>query len=172
MPGPAAPEMAMADQWSHCDTLSIRRLAIVYPSVARRSPAMTTPPANFMHTIVVPWGASSGAGPEPARGRFAPGSAFGLVRRSSSKKEGPGSVPGANVGSGWSITAREPTTSGARYPPRSLPAFLDVIANELLGVLLEDRIDLVEELVELLLDLLALGLGRVDLGGLRLPGLQ
>ena len=29
MPGPAAPEMAMADHWSHWDTLSIRRLAMV-----------------------------------------------------------------------------------------------------------------------------------------------
>ena len=29
MPGPAAPEIAMADQWSQGETLSIRRLAIV-----------------------------------------------------------------------------------------------------------------------------------------------
>src|SRR4051794_9233240 len=118
---------------------------------------MTTPPADFMQTTVVPWGISRGAGegPPPARlapesvtpGRWAPGSACGALRRSSSKKEGPGSDPGANVGSGWSITGREPTTSKGLRPayrsgPRSLPAFLDIVPNELLGVLLEDRIDL------------------------------
>src|SRR5688500_3501404 len=142
---------------------------------------MTTPPANLRQTIVVPWGMSNVPGaPAPTErftpGRLAPGSASGLTRRSSSKKEGPGSDPGANVGSGWSITGREPTTSGGS--PRLaisaylLPAFLYVVPDELFGVLLEDRIDLVEELVELLLDLLALGLGGVDLGGLRLPGLR
>src|SRR5437016_9481694 len=66
----------------------------------------------------------------------------------------------------------------SRAGSRLLAASLDVALHELLGVLLEDVVDLVEELVDVLLDLLAL-LG--DLGarlsavtalrGLRGPGL-
>src|SRR6266508_3285430 len=48
---------------------------------------------------------------------------------------------------------------------RSLPALLDVGLHELLGVLLQHGIDLVEDLVHLLLQLLALR-GGVDLSGL------
>src|SRR5690349_4489399 len=74
---------------------------------------MMTPPSNLIVTMVVPWGTSIGTAPGPPGGRLRPGSASGAVRRSSSKKEGPGSVPGANCGSGWSITGREPTTPRA-----------------------------------------------------------
>src|SRR6202790_2513926 len=54
----------------------------------------------------------------------------------------------------------------------SLAALLDVGPDELLGVLVEDLVDLVEEVVELRLDLVgALGIGRRDLlDGLVLAG--
>src|ERR687895_1168181 len=48
---------------------------------------------------------------------------------------------------------------------RSLAALLDVGLDELLGVLLQDLIDLIEDVVHLLLQLLALG-GRGGLPGL------
>src|SRR6266542_2521421 len=48
---------------------------------------------------------------------------------------------------------------------RSFPALLDVGLDELLGVLLQHGVDLVEDVVHLLLELLALG------GGFGLPGL-
>src|SRR5262245_10533207 len=77
----------------------MRRLAIVYPAVARRSPAMTTPSANRIATIVVPWGASSRA-PPPAAGVVSSpfGSWCGATRRRSSAKDGPGSRCGGNAG--------------------------------------------------------------------------
>src|SRR5262249_37512225 len=58
--------------------------------------------------------------------------------------------------------------AGRRRPPRrSLPALLDVGLYELLGVLLQHGVDLVEDLVHLLLELLALvgglGLARLTL---------
>src|SRR5579863_8756334 len=68
-------------------------------------------------------------------------------------KSGPGSSPGGKRGK----------------PTRLLPALLDVIADELFGVLLEDLVDLVEQVVELGLQLLALW-GRG--GGLGLFGLR
>ena len=45
MAGPAAPAMPTADHVSAGYTLSMLRLAIAWPSVARRSPAITTPSA-------------------------------------------------------------------------------------------------------------------------------
>ncbi len=65
----------------------------------------------------------------------------------------------------------------ARRPEASLSALLHVALHELLRVGLEDLVDLVEEIVELGLELLALlGRGRLgdDLGRLRLllPGLR
>src|SRR5207302_543494 len=57
--GPAAPAMATAEESSVGNTFSMERWAIEYPSVARRSPAMTTPPWKRMARMVVPWGTSS-----------------------------------------------------------------------------------------------------------------
>ena len=45
MEGPATPAMATAEDSSVGKTFSIERWAMLYPSVARRSPAMTTPPS-------------------------------------------------------------------------------------------------------------------------------
>src|SRR5579863_1796133 len=66
-------------------------------------------------------------------------------------KSGPGSSPGGKRG----------------RPTRLLPALLHVVADELLGVLLEDLVDLVEQVIELGLQLLAL---RGRRGGLGLLG--
>src|ERR1700722_457747 len=49
-------------------------------------------------------------------------------------------------------------------PTRLLPALLHVVADELLGVLLENFVDLVEQVVELGLQLLALRRRRSGLG--------
>src|ERR1039458_518375 len=122
---------------------------MMFPSVARRSPAITTPSANRNATTVVPC-ATAGTVPRCAslcagRGRFE------SLRRMRAAKLGPGSSPGGKRG----------------RPTRLLPALLHVIADELLGVLLEDLVDLVEQVVELGLQLLAL---RGRRGGLGLLG--
>ena len=54
MAGPAAPAMATAEESSVGNTFSMERWAIEYPSVARRSPAITTPPWKRMARMVVP----------------------------------------------------------------------------------------------------------------------
>src|ERR1039458_4973492 len=124
--------MATADQRSAGNTLSIARCAIEEPSVARRSPAMTTPSANRSATTVVACrtvkAVSGGwiAGVPDFRRRLV--------------KSGPGSSTGLKIGS---------ATGGL------LPALLYVVADELLRVVLEDLVDLVEQVVEVGLQLLA-----------------
>ncbi len=51
--------MAMAEVSSAGKTLSIRSSAMVNPSIARRSPAITTPLSNFRARTVVPCGNST-----------------------------------------------------------------------------------------------------------------
>src|SRR5215470_15224394 len=72
----------------------MRRLAIIIPAVARRSPAMTTPVALRIATIVVPCGMSAVIG----CCTLAPGSWCGATWRRRSANDGPGSVLGANSG--------------------------------------------------------------------------
>src|SRR5688572_12936220 len=113
-----------------------------------------------MATTVVPWVTPSTA---------LAGTAGALpVRRSSSAKLGPGSSPGAKrgkviAGRGY----RRPglrrsfvalTTSGVSNATKtnSLAPFLYVRAHEVLGVGIQDLVDLVQEVVDLGLDLLAL----------------
>src|ERR1051326_933877 len=58
-----------------------------------------------------------------------------------------------------------PAPAGSLADARSLAALLDVPADELLGVLLQHRVDLVEQVVDVLGDLLlTLGDGRIDRG--------
>src|SRR5262245_22824244 len=52
-----------------------------------------------------------------------------------------------------------PRVRAGTADPRSFAALLDVRLDELLGVLLEDGVDLVQDLVHFLLELLALGGG-------------
>ena len=61
-------------------TFSMSRCAIMFPAVARRSPAMTTPPLNAAATIVVPCGMSLAIA---ARPRSAPRCARQQLRRAS-----------------------------------------------------------------------------------------
>src|SRR5437660_2408783 len=92
--GPAAPAMATPEWRSASKTLSRARWAIVGPSVARLSPAMTTPSAKRRAAIGVPWRSSIGGCP---RGAWAAGGSS-PTRRSSSVKLGPGPSPGGNIG--------------------------------------------------------------------------
>src|SRR5215211_3994630 len=64
MAGPAAPAIATAEKSSAGNTFSMSRLAMVMPSVARRSPPMATPSANTTAATVVPCG-TSGTVPAP-----------------------------------------------------------------------------------------------------------
>ena len=65
---PAVPAMPTHENSSAGKTFSMSRWAMMLPIVARRSPAITTPPGNVAATIVVPCGARSAALPvgEPA----------------------------------------------------------------------------------------------------------
>lgn len=55
---PAVPAIPTAEYSSAGNTFSMSRCAIMFPMVARRSPASTTPPGKEAATIVVPCGAS------------------------------------------------------------------------------------------------------------------
>jgi hypothetical protein len=73
-------------------TFSMSRWAITLPEVARRSPAITTPPAKTSATMVVPWvnswPPSTGVGTSPDR---RPGSRCGTWAVTKSVNEdGPG----------------------------------------------------------------------------------
>ena len=92
------------------------------------------------------------------------GAAPGQARRAGSRSgdRWPGSrrsdeVPGRQEGVGQSGVAR------ASRPPSSLAALLDERLHEVLGVGLEDVVDLVEDRVDVLVELL-LALGDVGLG--------
>src|SRR5580658_10771561 len=144
--GPAAPAIATAECRSAGNTFCIARWAMMLPSVARRSPAITTPSAKRSATTVVPWAT---AGTAPRSNSTGPGTGWkSSLRRIRAAKLGPGSSPGGKSG----------------RPTRLLPALLDVVPDELLGVLLEHFVDLVEQVVELGLELLALGGRRGGLG--------
>ncbi len=56
---PAVPAIPTAEYSSAAKTFSMSRLAMMLPMVARRSPAITTPPSKVAETIVVPCGASN-----------------------------------------------------------------------------------------------------------------
>ena len=76
--------MPTAEYESVMNTFSMSRWAIMLPIVARRSPAMTTPPAKVSATIVVPCGTSRPGCATAARARggasgMRPGSRCGAV---------------------------------------------------------------------------------------------
>ncbi len=77
MPMPAVPAMPISEYASAGCTFSMSRLAIRLPMVARRSPAITTPSAVAMATIVVPCGAISADSPGGSGRR--PGSSSGAA---------------------------------------------------------------------------------------------
>src|SRR3954447_21827948 len=154
---------------------------------------MMTPPAKRIATTVVPCGISSVDGPSiPAPGSWwgatrrstsandGPGSTSGVKS---------GSALDSDIGAGAyrRVSGRERTnapsherrrcrscSSGRRPSPSTrplralmrdslLPALLHVGANELLGVVLEDGVDFIEEVVDVFLQLLAAIRGCRDL---------
>src|SRR5262245_46601449 len=95
MPTPAVPAMPTREYGSAAWTFSMSRLAIMFPMVARRSPAMTTPPSQAIATIVVAWGAMSADSPGGSGRR--PGSSSGAAAlRNSVKDDVPTAVKAAD----------------------------------------------------------------------------
>ena len=86
MPMPATPAMPTQENSSARNTFSMSRWEIMLPAVARRSPAITTPPLNAAAVIVVACGrlaarsrpAATDA-PEGGRAEPAPGSSPGAA---------------------------------------------------------------------------------------------
>src|ERR1039458_9913485 len=91
----------------------------------------------------------SGCGTRPD-GSPEPAPAETALRRRRSTKLGPGSPPVGNRGR---------LIAAKAIAPASLTTLLHVVADEFLGVVLEDLVDLVEEVVDLGLETLA-PLGR------------
>src|SRR5439155_4767933 len=81
------------------------------------------------------------------------------------RRAGSAGPSGAGVRRSWDWRRSDPRAPVGPPGGRSLPALLHVGLHELLGVLLQDLVDLVQDLVHLLLQLLALG-GRLTLPGL------
>src|ERR1700712_784259 len=117
-------------------TFSMPRWLIRLPLVARRSPAMTTPSAKRRAMQVVACGCTRA---------MAPGVTAGSPprRRNSSGKLEPGSSPGRKIGIDMWLLA----------------TLLHVGLDEVLGIRLEDVVDLVEQVVHLRLQLVAGGRG-------------
>ena len=80
-------------------TFSMSRWAMMLPIVARRSPAITTPPSNVAATIVVPCGARSPALPSGSERRLGSSSGAWSARKSANdevparRKAGPSDGP-------------------------------------------------------------------------------
>src|SRR3954451_6265995 len=140
--------MPTAENSSAGKTFSMSRWAMMLPIVARRSPAITTPPGNVAATIVVPWGASSAALPSGSGRRLGSSSGACSVRNSAKEEE----PDRRNAG-----PSRESFKG-------SLPALLDERLHEVLGVGLEHVVDLAEDRVDVLVELL-LALGHIALRG-------
>src|SRR3954451_11305605 len=129
-------------------TFSMSRWAMMLPIVARRSPAITTPPGNVAATMVVPCGARSAALPSGRDLRLGSSSGACSDRKSANDEE-----PDAR-------------NAGPRRESLKalLPALLDERLHEVLGVGLEHVVDLAEDRVDVLVELL-LALRHVALRG-------
>src|SRR5689334_22818830 len=174
--------MPTAEYSSVTCTFSMSRLAIRFPDVARRSPAISTPPAKVQATIVVPcgtprspapgatfrWGSSSGAcsrrkseNDDVADEKYAAGSAGPemplvlSIRAQKSHLCEPGRPePRAATGHARPRPPAE-RSARARRPSGLLAALLHVGPDEVLGVLLEHVVDLVQDRVHVLAELFA-----------------
>src|SRR5262245_62557937 len=159
--GPAAPAIAISEWSSVGSTFSMSREATRLPSVASRSPATTTPSAYLKASTVVPCGRRSGSRPAwTSRPHSGSNCVWSLA--SSSMKLEPRYLPPTLIDN------VPPSSCDGPEPEELLAAPLDVVLHELLGVLLEDLVDLVHQGVHLLLELLAalgelLGAGGVAL---------
>ena len=105
---PAVPAMPTREYSSAANTFSMSRWAIRLPIVARRSPAITTPPSKVAATIVVPCGSqrSASRGARAARQQLA---ARPRTRNSVNDDE-PGTVrvAASSPGQGRSVAAHWP----------------------------------------------------------------
>ena len=88
-------------------TFSMSRWAMMLPIVARRSPAITTPPGKVAATIVVPCGARSAADPSGSERRVGSSSGAWPARKSANDE-----VPGSRYAAG----SRESFTRLTRRP--------------------------------------------------------
>ena len=118
--------MPMQEYSSAGKTFSMSRWAMMLPIVARRSPAIRTPPVKVAATIVVPCGASTvPRGRQPSTSGQQPRGVLDQeVGERRVRHVGEGGVEPPGV---WSVTARHGLLS----------ALLHEAAYELLGVLLE-----------------------------------
>ena len=92
--------MPTAEYSSAGNTFSMSRWAITLPMVARRSPAITTPPGKVAATIVVPCGARSPAWPCGTLRRAGSRSGACVDRKSANEDvPGPGRPPGGGLSS-------------------------------------------------------------------------
>src|SRR5262249_9182309 len=123
-------------------TFCTSRDATRCPSVASRSPATRTPSEQRMASTVVPCGTAGAVSCAQRSGSV--GRRCGKSTSSSSTKLEPKYLP------------RKKTPQCLRARTALLPAALDVVLDELLGVLLEDLVDLINQGVHLLFQLLAL----------------
>src|SRR5215469_3111124 len=112
---PAAPAIPMQEYSSLRNTFSMSRCEIMFPAVARRSPAMTTPPLNAAATIVVPCGTSLDSSPGNVKPR-APGSSSGAAQVRNSLND---DVPAAMnaVAIGLALESANAILSSVRHEP-------------------------------------------------------
>ena len=125
-------------------TFSMSRWAMMLPIVARRSPAITTPPAKVggddrraVRRVQTGRGAESGSGRPP-------GSSSGAWPRRKSANDGDPALQERRR----QAVRRPAVLSGTGYSP----PFWTNAADELLGVGLEDLVDLVEHRVDVLVE--------------------
>src|SRR3954469_16215968 len=84
---PAVPAIPTQENSSAGKTFSMSRWAMMLPIVARRSPAMMTPPGKVAATIVVPCGARSAALPSGSERRLGSRSGACSARKSENDEE-------------------------------------------------------------------------------------
>src|SRR3954452_530708 len=158
---PAAPAIPTSEYSSAAKTFSMSRWAMRLPAVARRSPAMTTPSSYEAATMVVPCGTE-----RCSADRF--GSRSGDAARTNSvNEEDPGAVAYRrmpctpadrsmlNVAPRFEWGCLRPYLGGRRgRTVRSLAALLHERAHEVLGIRLQDVVDLVQDRVDVLGQLL------------------
>src|SRR6266568_129215 len=166
---PATPAMPMQENSSLRNTFSKLRCEIMVPAVARRSPAMTTPPSHSAAIIVVPCGRSRSAELATPPGAPSAGSSSGaaVVRKSANDD-----VPALRYAAGSRrptdseptqilplmrlVYLHDPTAVAVIFALSGLPslaALLHVGPHELLGVLLENLVDLVQDRVHVISEL-------------------
>ena len=97
MPIPATPAMPTAEKSSLRSTFSMSRWEIMFPAVARRSPAITTPSRLTAATIVVPCGMSAPPPPPLSAALVLAGSSPGAATLRKSEND---DVPALRYGAG------------------------------------------------------------------------